>query len=55
MLNLLCVLELFENNDAVLMDDGSPTRYVIVHNISSAIDLTLCFWPVDEDLHGSDL
>ena len=56
------VEELLDNNDIVLLNDGSPTRYDIVHNSESAIDLTLCSsvlgpdyqWSVDEDLHGSD-
>ena len=54
--------ELLDNNDIVLMNDGSPTRFDIVHNSTSAIDLTLCSsslrldyqWSVNENLFGSD-
>ena len=58
----LIVEELIDNNDIILMNDGSPTRYDSFHNRNSAIDLTLCssslrldyHWAVDEDLYGSD-
>ena len=54
--------ELIDNNDVVLLNDGSPTRYDVVHNTSSAIDLTICSssltldykWSVDDNLFGSD-
>ena len=55
--------ELLDTNDnLVLLNDGSPTRYDVFHNSSSAIDLTLCsanlsldyHWAVEKDLHGSD-
>ena len=54
--------ELLDDNDIIMCNDGSPTRYDIFHNTSSAIDLTICSsslrpdyqWSVDEDLHGSD-
>ena len=58
-----CIIDqLVSDNDVILMNDGSPTRYDIFHNSFSAIDLTLCSttvrldyqWSVDEDLHGSD-
>ncbi|XP_076057625.1 uncharacterized protein LOC143035044 [Oratosquilla oratoria] len=50
-------------NDLVLLNDGSPTRYDIFHNTTSAIDLTISTaslrleynWAVDRDLHGIDL
>ena len=56
------VEELIDNNDLVIMNDGSPTRYDVYHNSTSAIDLTLCssairldyLWSVNQDLHGSD-
>ena len=51
-----------DQNDIVLMNDGSPTRHDVAHNSKSAIDLTFCSpslrldyeWSVDNDLHGSD-
>ena len=54
--------ELVSDNDVILMNDGSPTRYDVYHNSFSAIDLTLCStavrldyqWSVDQDNHGSD-
>ena len=58
-----CLIEdLIDNNDIILMNDGSPTRHDIVHNTDSAIDLTICstslgmdyHWSVDDDTHGSD-
>ena len=56
------VEELLDDNDIILLNDGTPTRYDIFHNTSSAIDLTICSsslrpdyqWSVDGDLHGSD-
>ena len=56
------VEELIDNNDIVIMNDGSPTRYDVYHNSTSAIDLSICssairldyLWSVNEDLHGSD-
>ena len=54
--------QLLDNNDIVLMNDGSPTRYDVYHNSSSAIDLTICStalrldyqWSVNKHLFGSD-
>ena len=54
--------ELVDNNDLVIMNDGSPTRYDQYHNTSSAIDISLCSsdirldyeWSVDGHLYGSD-
>ena len=54
--------ELIDDNNLVLLNDGSKTRYDIYHNTSSAIDLTICSasialeyqWSVDKDLYGSD-
>ena len=54
--------ELIDRNDVILMNNGSPTRYDVVHNSASAIDLTICSsslrldyqWSVDDCLHGSD-
>ena len=51
-----------DNDDIVLLNDGSPTRYDVFHGTTSAIDLTMCSsslrlefnWTVDSDLHGSD-
>ena len=34
--------QLFDNNDIVLMNDGSVTRFDVYHNSSSAIDLFIC-------------
>ena len=56
------VEEFIDGNDVVLLNDGSPTRYDVVHNTSSAIDLSICssslaldfHWSVNDDLHGSD-
>ena len=56
------VEELLDNNDIILLNDGAQTRYDVIHNSESAIDLTLCSsslgpdyqWSVGEDLHGSD-
>ena len=58
----LIIEELLDRNDIVLMNDGSSTRFDIVHNSTSAIDLSICSsslrldyqWSVDDDLHGSD-
>ena len=54
--------KLVDDNDLIIMNDGSPTRYDVFHNTSSAIDLTICSsslvldyqWSVDRHLHGSD-
>ena len=54
--------ELLDSNDIILMNDGSPTRFDVVHNSTSAIDITICSsslrmdyqWSVDENLYGSD-
>ncbi|MEO1808443.1 MAG: endonuclease/exonuclease/phosphatase family protein [Bacteroidota bacterium] len=54
--------QLIDNNNLVIMNDGSPTRHDIYHNTLSAIDLSLCsssirldyVWSVDDDKHGSD-
>ena len=54
--------ELLDRNDLILMNDGSPTRYDVYHNSTSAIDLTICsssirldyLWSVNKHLHGSD-
>ena len=54
--------ELLDRNNVVLMNDGSPTRYDVYHNTSSAIDLSICSsslrldyqWSVDDNTHGSD-
>ena len=56
------VEQLIDDNDVILMNDGSPTRYDVYHNTLSAIDLTICSttvrldyeWSVDQDSHGSD-
>ena len=58
----LVIEELLDQNDIVLMNDGSHTRFDVVHNSTSAIDLTICSsslrldyeWSVDDDLYGSD-
>ena len=34
--------QLLDNNDIVLMNDGSPTTFDVYHNSSSAIDLSIC-------------
>ena len=54
--------ELLDDNDVVLMNDGSPTRHDTFHGTDSAIDLSICTpslrldyqWSVDENDHGSD-
>ena len=54
--------EFIDNNNVILMNDGSPTRHDVVHNTDSAIDLTICssslrldyYWSVDDNSHGSD-
>ena len=54
--------QLLDDNDIVLMNNGSPTRYDVYHNTSSAIDLSICSselvldyqWSVDRHLYGSD-
>ena len=54
--------QLLDNNDIVLMNDGSPTRFDVYHNSSSAIDLSICSsalrleydWSVTKHLRGSD-
>ena len=56
------ISQLIDDNDVLLMNDGSPTRYDVHHNTFSAIDLTICStavrldyqWSVDQDTHGSD-
>ena len=58
----LVVEELLDCNDLVLMNDGSPTRFDVVHNSCSSIDLTICSsslrldyqWSVNDNLYGSD-
>ena len=58
----IIIEELLNNNDIVLMNDGSHTRYDIYHNTSSAIDLSICSsaisinydWVVNNNLYGSD-
>ena len=58
-----CIIDqLVTDNDVILMNDGSPTRYDVFFNSYSAIDLTICStavgldyqWSVEEDAHGSD-
>ena len=34
--------ELLDNNDVLLMNDGSPTRHDVFHATDSAIDLSIC-------------
>ena len=54
--------QLLDNNDIVLMNDGSPTRFDVYHNSPSAIDLSICSfalrleydWSVTKHLRGSD-
>ena len=56
------ISQLIDDNDVILMNDGSPTRYDIHHNTLSTIDLSICStavrldyqWSVDQDTHGSD-
>ena len=54
--------DFMENNDLVLLNDGSPTRYDVARNIYSAIDLSIvtssiankCHWQVLPDKFDSD-
>lgn len=54
--------QLLDNNDIILLNDESPTRYDVYHNSTSAIDLSICSanigldfrWSVNNHLHGSD-
>ena len=58
----LVIEELLDQNDIVLMNDGSHTRVDVVHNSTTAIDLTICSsslrldyeCSVDDNLYGSD-
>ena len=44
---------LLDDNDLILMNDGSPTRYDVYHNSTSAIDLSICSPSVCLDFHWS--
>ena len=58
----ILVEQLIDQNNLVILNDGSPTRHDIYHNTLSAIDLSICSpsvaldyqWSVNADKHGSD-
>ena len=54
--------DFIDQTDVILLNVGSPTRYDVVHNTCSAIDLSICssslaldfYWFVNDHPHGSD-